>query len=263
MENRVDKEKLFRVCDCYGLDEDRALYYTNVIVVPGYNNLHLVLDNDCNVINVCEYENREGNKYNYFEGVCDIFNDDIISDLKLDPNGNLDSAISLGTIFKITDKYAKYYGGELDSSFGEDQKNFVSYFTLLRHLMGRYLLNYYQMKSYGYIKIDLEEYMRRIIDGINNYVARCLKDKNIPDASIFCNVTGQGRAFFGEAYHLKNTMKLLTKCNGYKPTENGSVVPIDEDYTSLVDLIIQMKSNVNNDSLVNEPIQKKKIRKEK
>ena len=39
MENRVDKEKLFRVCDCYGLDEDRALYYTNVIVVPGYNNL--------------------------------------------------------------------------------------------------------------------------------------------------------------------------------------------------------------------------------
>ena len=103
MKNKVDKEKLFRVCDCYGLDDKRALYYTNVIVIPGYNNLHLVLDKDCNVINVCEYENREGNKYNYFEGVYDIFNDDIISDLKLDPNGNLDSAISLGTIFKITD----------------------------------------------------------------------------------------------------------------------------------------------------------------
>ena len=84
-----------------------------------------------------------------------------------------------------------------------------------------------------------------------------------PSENDDCNVTGQGRAFFGEAYHLKNTMKLLTKCNGYKLTENGSVVPIDEDYTSLVDLIIQMKSNVNNDSLVNEPIQKKKIRKEK
>ena len=69
---------------------------------------------------------------------------------------------------------------------------------------------------------------------------------------------------FGEMYYLDNTFDLLTKYNGYKETDDGLVEPMDDDeITPLADLIIQMKSNVNNDSLVNEPIQKKKIRKEK
>lgn len=258
MKTEIDKEKLFRVCGCYRVDSSKALYYKNVIVVPGCNNLYLILDKDCNVINVCEYKNKEGNRYNYFEGVYDIFNDDIISGLKLDPNGNLDSVISLGTIFKITDKYSKFYGGELDSNFTEDEEKIVGYFTLLRHLRGRFLLHYYKMKLQGYSTIDVEEYMKNIISDINDYVKRCLKDNIKPDAHIFRNVTGMGETLFGEMYYLDNTFELLTKYNGYKKTDDAVVELIDDELTSLANLIIQMKNSVNKDILENEPIQMKK-----
>lgn len=257
MKIEVDNKKLKRICDAYGLDINKALYYTNIVLIPGVGNLYVTLDKDCNVIDVREYENREGNMYNYFEGVYSIFNDDIISDLLLDFNGDLDSTISLGTIIKITDKYSEDYGGRLNKDFNESQRLLISYFTFLRHTMDRYLLHCYRTKSLGYNIPAMEEYIRSFVEMLNNYVKQSVKKNRRPDSHEFASLTGQDIFFLATGND--DIMELLTKCNGYKvhPLYPNAVAPLDEvdEKNSLHELIGQMKGTISE-----ENIQKKKGR---
>lgn len=270
MRINVDKNKLEAVCRCYGLDVSKALYYTNVVVIPGLGDLYVTLDKDCNVIDVREYNNKyvgqygQYRQYNYFEGIYTMFNDDIMFELMLDYQGDLNSALSLGTIIKITDKYSKDFGGKLDDNFSEDQRLLVSYFSFLRHTMDRYLLHTYRSKSLGYNVPVFEDYIKAFVDMINRYVEHSLKKNRRPDSHEFACITGQNIFFMATGND--DIMKLLTKCNGYKthPIYPNAVIPLDnnEEHISLDNLIKQMKDTII-DKEVEKSVQKKKGRKKK
>ena len=261
MRIKVDNNKLDDVCKNYGLDSSKALYYTNIVVIPGQDNLYVTLDKNCNVIDVREYDNKYGNMYNYFEGVYSIFNDDIISNLELDLEGEFDAAISLGTIIKITNKFSNTFGGSLNEDFSEEYKELINYFTLIRCVMNRYFLNFYKYKCYGYKYDHLEKYMRSVIDGINSFADLCIK------FNIMLDVDHMVDALSIKREHLEDAIYLIIKCKGYKKSlkDEHWIISIheDEEYIELDQLISQMKDIVSEEKSDNKPIQKKKGRKKK
>ena len=267
MKIEVDNKKLNKVCNEYGLDASKALYYSNVVVIPGSkDNLYVTLDKDCNVIDVRDYENGQGNMYNYFEGVYSIFNDDIITGILLnDEYGSLDSLLSFGTIIKLTDKYSSDFNGKMDENFNEDQKNLISYLAFLRHIMNRFLLLSYQMKSYRYVYPDLEDYIKTVIDDLNKFVDGCLSFNVNPDEYAFIDMSGQKSTFCKYSDLLNDTIKLLTKCRGYEKDESNdiTVIPISiDDVVSMSDLVSEMKGSIEVQK-TDQPVLKKRRRRRK
>ena len=102
----INENKFRLVCKRYGLDYKKAIYYTNVIVVPGRkNDVYVTFDKKCNVIDVRKYNGKLEDMNKYFESVYNAFNDDELSGITIcDEYNTMNSKISLGTIFKLTDK---------------------------------------------------------------------------------------------------------------------------------------------------------------
>lgn len=263
----IDNYKFKLACNRFGLDYNKALYCTNVVVVPGgKENIYVSFDKRCNVVDIRKYTNINGSVENYFESLYSIFNDEYLSNISICSDDNLISTkISLGKIIKITDKYrydSKYSRVSItdEDNLDENQKSFVSYLSFLRSIGDKYNMIRYQMISCGVDIPDQRSYIRYVINDLNNYVDECLKTNICPNANDFINYSGQISVFLTYSGDINDAINLLLRIRGYEISNNGIINPtscinVDELIRSFDD---KLKSN----SEIDYSVQKKKIKKE-
>ena len=246
MDININKFKL--ACNRYGLDYNKALYCSNVLVVPSErNNIYVTFDKRCNVIDIRKFININGNIEDYFESLYRIFNDEYISNVSIrDDDILISTKISLGRIIKLTDKYkydSKYSRVSIteEDNLDENQKKFVSYLSFLRSIGDKYNIIRYQMLSCGVDIPDQRSYIRYVLNDLNNYVDECLKTNICPNVNDFINYSGQINMFLVHSNEIDAAINLLMKIKGYAIYDKGDIIPaycisVDELLNSFNDI---------------------------
>ena len=244
----IDNYKFKLACNRFGLDYSKAIYCSNVLVVPSErSNIYVTFDKRCNVIDVGKYININGNADDYFECIYTIFNDKHISNITIcNDDYSTNAKISLGEIIKLTDKYKydnKYSRVSIteEDNLDENQKNFISYFSFLRSVGDKYNILRYQMLSCGVDIPDQRSYIRFVINDLNNYINECLKNNRKPDVHEFINYSGQINVFLVHSNEIDAAINLLMKIKGYAISDKGDIIPaycisVDELLNSFNDI---------------------------
>lgn len=124
----------------------------------------------------------------------------------------------------------------------KNQKNLVSFLTLLRGVGDKYNSLHYQMLSCGVNTPDFKSYTRFIINSLNNYIDECLKENKKPNADEFINLSGQINLLLIYRVNLEDAINLLLKIKGYVINDNDEVVP--EYCIVLADLLDSMREKI-------------------
>ena len=237
------------VCNRYGLDYNEALCGSNVVVVPGsVKNIYVSFDKEGNVVDVRRHFAINENVVEYFDNAYDIFSNSYLSSVSIcDDDFSKDTKVSFNEIIKITDKY-RYDKSYLttyvteEDNLDENQKNLVSFLTLLRGVGDKYNSLHYQMLSCGVNTPDFKSYTRFIINSLNNYIDECLKENKKPNADEFINLSGQINLLLIYRVNLEDAINLLLKIKGYVINDNDEVVP--EYCIVLADLLDSMREKI-------------------
>ena len=247
----IKKKMIRRSCNRYGVDAENAIMGNNTISVPvGVNDLYLVFDNDCNILEIDKFNSKDkeivkcyfDTRYsidNYKKENYDCFDindiDNYILTLIQNVSDNLFDLMKVDYFLLsltqiISDKCTfegiccKLNGEKVADNFLREQ---LSYYKFLGEEIKYYSKFSLGMQKMGYDMPSILNYINSLIGQLNTYIDTCIEENRRPYAFGFLFSIGQGDLSVEEIV-LDNIFVTLLRDKGYEiDYMNNSVKKID------------------------------------